>query len=187
MNFTFRRQILQHWAVTANISRTDIQLLLNLLHMSRPPIMYNLLPKTVDTLLKVDPTVGARVSMETFKKKVNRLGMVSKIMTVGRLLHYSIGDAIEGLSPGMHDRWKYLKDLELIHQIDPTFLTKPFAKLVKVADDESRNGLEPLCVLIDVFIDGFNPFKDSKKNFWAVYGMVTCLVNSKKRFEMRGE
>ena len=165
----------------------DIQLLLNLLHMSRAPILYNLLPKTVDTLLKVDATVGSRVSIEPVKRKINRLGMAPKMVPVGHLLNFSIQEAIEGLSPGMHDRWKYVKDLTLIHQIDATFLTRPFRDIVKVAVDESCNMLEPLCVLLDVFFDGFNPFKDSKKTFWAVYGMVTCLANNKKRFEMRGE
>lgn len=184
-------QILRHWVVTAQVSRMDVANLLWLLHSGKPQIVYEQLPKTVEKLLEVGPAVKARVSIEPHRAMVARLNLPSREETVGHLLQYSMKDAVEGISPGMEDRWKYAKDLKLIHHANPNFLTKPFLALVNKTNDFGVDEIvnaglrEPICVLVDIFVDGFSPYNNTEHTFWAVYGMVTCLTTSSHRYEMK--
>lgn len=161
--------------------------------MGKPKILYEILPKRVETLLAVGKEVGSNVKIETLKRKLARLDAPPVVEVYGSLLHYSLRDSIEGLSPGMPDKWKYMKDLALIHHIDAQFLTKPFHALLHGDSDVARGiadnpqSSRPLCVFVDAFADGFNPYKDSPKTFWGVYGMVTGLSDGIRNFDMKGE
>ena len=68
------------------------------------------------------------------------------------------------------------------------FLTKPFLKLIgRTTDDAALDQREPLCVYVDIFADGFNPYQTTTNVYWCVHGIVTRLAKRGAAFDMKSE
>jgi hypothetical protein len=218
-------QILEHFAATAPVGRTHVQLLLTLIHKSKAQINLHDLPKTVESLLAVPEEVMKEVRMipvfpTSASTNVPNLSS-SQVGTPngpqpggqgvqkpsGHILFFGISRAVEGLSPGLDNKWRYVKDLVLIDAINPNFLIGPLKNLVERSNmnvlsvakpvlsaetagaghpgSQAQNpdnvsstndlGSEPICVFIDLFADGFQPYHDSSKSFWLVAGLISKL------------
>lgn len=184
-------QILRHFVVTAHISLTHVQSLLTMLHKAQAQIDYKALPKTVETLLRVPAFVKDGIIIKKFVKNVEKMVRGKKttlLQEVGQQLHYGIKAAIEGTSAGIVEKWRYKKDLRLIDDMDPSFLTTPFKKFLSAeTDGASGHDRDPICVHIDLFADGFNPYENCTKNYWNVSGIITSLQSGKRRLSMKCE
>ncbi len=191
---------MRHFATTVPIAREHVQVLLTLLHKSQAPILYPMLPKTVENLLKVPEEVTKTVEIRNIMERNVRRGVEPKI--IGNLLYFGIQRAIEGTSCGIEAVWKYVKDLSLINILDPDLLTQPFLDLLATyAENEScvstslpkykKRPVDPtkeaLCVQIDLFADGFSPYRNCSKNFWGVYGIVTSIGTLRRMYDLKGE
>lgn len=119
-------RILQHWAVTCNITQEKITKLLKLLHKHKITLHFGELPQTAKTLLVLKPgdmggssiirvTSTTRsstgvirppsdvdVSCGTASTMSSRHRQHASKETTGEYLHYGVMTAIKGTSPGMY-------------------------------------------------------------------------------------
>ena len=193
------QQILRHFASTIPIAREHVQVLLTLLHKSMATIVYPALPKTVENLLKGPEEVKKTVEIRNIRERNVKPGVEPRI--IGNMLFFGIQRAVEGTSCGIEEVWKYVKDLSLINILDPNMLTQPFLDLLATyAKNEScvstslpnykkrpvDKSKDPICVQIDLFADGFAPYRNCSKSYWAVYGIVTSIGTTRRMYDMKG-
>lgn len=194
------QQVLRHFAATLSIAREHVQVLLTLLHKSQATIAYSMLPKTVENLLKVPEEVKNTAEIRSIRERGCKPGVEQRV--IGQMLYFGIQRAIEGTSCGIDAVWKYVKDLSLINILDPNMLTQPFLDLIATyAKNEScvstslpnhkkrpvDTTKDPLCVMIDLFADGFAPYRNCSKSYWAVYGIVTSIGTVQRMYDLKGE
>lgn len=185
-------------AVAVPTSKTWIQLFLTILHKTQVQIEYHVLPKTVESLLAVPSCLESSVIIrDSFEKGSCPATPPKKI---GQLLYYGISRAIEGISAGLEDKWRYFKDLSLIDLMDPKFLTPPFKTLLlgdsgvalekllsQKPSSDSEQEADPLKVLLHIFADGFSPYSNCTHNYWSVYGLITGFVRKEKVVNTKGD
>lgn len=177
-------------------ARVYVQLLLTLLHRSQAQIIYATLPKTVETLLQIPQDVRDTVTIRNVMKRTTN-GANKSGKKVGELLYFGVGRGIEGISCGIDEVWKYVKDLSLINMLKPEMLTHPFKMFLEryenlesgfpaffpaastaQSSQDQQTKKEPVKVSLDLFADGFSPYKNCSRNYWGVYGLVTQLFTN---------
>lgn len=120
---------------------------------------------------------------------------------VGEILYYGVEKGIDGTSAGLMQKDMYLKDLRLIDKASPSLLTKPFKSLIHSTassttllcssspsgnTDQEEERVEPyVCAFVDLFADGFSPYKNCSRNYWIVSCIVSLIGNSKKKFHTK--
>lgn len=189
-------QVLRHLAAVAPIAKMWIQLLLTILHKSKVQIEYQVLPKTVENLLAVPSSMESTITIrDSFAKATCPTAPPKKI---GQMMYYGISRAIEGISAGLEDKWRYFKDITLIDEIDPNFFTGPFKRIISGGNcgsasekplgstETAEENEDPVRVLLHIFADGFSPYSNCTHNYWSVYGLVTGFFRHEKLFETKG-
>jgi hypothetical protein len=148
----------------------------------------------------VPEDVKNTAEIRNIRERNVKRGMEPRV--VGQMLYFGIHRAIEGTSCGIDAVWKYVKDLSLINILDPDILTQPFLDLIATyAKNEScvstslphykkrpvDTTKQPLCVMMDLFADGFAPYRNCSKSYWAVYGIVTSIGTTRRMYDLKGE
>lgn len=153
-NLSFQR-VLQHWCVEEHISHMAITRLLKLLHWYKPQyICYDTLPRTGRNLLKTSESVQVAKGRKEKKRNWQNINLLeedahkikilnipcpdspSKLMEVGRYIHFGLEDAITGKSIGLIHRYHYRNLLRRIHTIKPELLPEMFLDITEPEADE---------------------------------------------------
>jgi hypothetical protein len=179
------------------MARVHVQLLLDLLHKSKAPIVYPVLPKTVEKLLQIPTSVRETVVIrDVLDQGPTQPGKKAK--KLGEILYFGVRRGVEGISCGIDEVWKYVKDLSLLDMLKPDMLTEPFKALLQrytnsetgypaffpppAVSSEPKPKRQPVGIFLDLFADGFSPYKNCTRNYWGIYGLITKLGTDKCGF-----